>query len=337
MAQGSSHDPQKELSTVSRVKNILDYYMVNIVRDREQEVNIYCQCPFHEGTGRSPLNFSINREHGAWCCFANEECGKGSLVQFIMKIEGVDRSKAWHILKTKFRRKTPSWEAIGCAHGFRPRKGEPVVLPVRTWPPELTAIPKNHPWIKKRKYTLEVMREFDVSINRARLDYVFFPVYFEGTLRGFSSRHVGDPGDFKWLHDKTLPRRHVLYGFDRAVERDYVILTEGILDTIRLNTFGYPGAVGVFGAKATDEQIALVIANWNKVIVAFDGDDAGRTGAHHLTQRLKRHVQFVIQIQFHDGIDCDSLDSREEFLAYLGKGSKTQYKGRDRGWGELWS
>lgn len=74
-----------------------------------------------------------------------------------------------------------------------------------------------------------------------------------------------------------------LMGLHLACHGDRVILVEGPVDAAVVGV----GAVCVFGCRVHPAQVAALVARGvSEVVVAFDGDDAGRRGAANAVQQL---------------------------------------------------
>jgi len=319
------------------VSQILDHYHVDVLEDRPSNVNIYCSCPFHKGTGKTPQNFSINRINGRWVCF-NPDCPaqSGSIIRFVQLSEGCTRAVAREMLKNKFAVKNIPWKRMlkAMKQLEAPAKAGPLV--VARWPKGMEPIPRNHPWIKRRRYRAKDFRPFKVSYDATRPTHIFFPVIFRHKLRGFTARDIRQDPYRKWEHDYGLPRRRILYNYDMAARKDYVFVCEGPLDVIRLHRFGYAGAVALFGAKGTPEQIALILETWDKVVVALDNDDAGNAGADKLCESLKKHVKFCAKLILPKGTDIDDLRRRKELLSHIKEQLEVKASvKRERSWDDL--
>jgi DNA primase len=301
------------------VIDILHFYGVRILEDVKSNPNIYCHCPFHKGSGKVHVNFSINRTNGKWICFSKSKkgdpkCGAGGLVRFVKKMENCSTREAKETLRSEFNQGKLSWGAlIKATESDSNPKGKTRLRKVE-WPNDFVLIPDNHPWIKKRRYDVDTFRAFNVAYDPSTPHLVHFPIYFRKRLRGFSARDIRKQSIHKWRHDKGVPRRKILYNFDESVGKDYVIVVEGPMDAMRLWSFGFHSVVSIFGTEATDEQTALLIGNWNKVFVAFDGDEPGRDGAIKLTSKLIGHVEIVARVPMPAGKDPDNLKTKEEFL-----------------------
>jgi DNA primase len=99
-----------------------------------------------------------------------------------------------------------------------------------------------------------------------------------------------------------------------------VIICEGFPDAYTASSFGYT-AVAVLGATnatpALAERLAQEIGHL-PVIVVFDGDDAGRTAAKHLTAALVGHGIMVIELPLPSGTDFNSWVHTARHVPELG-------------------
>lgn len=301
------------------VSEILDYYFVEVIKDNPNNVYILCKCPLHDSDGITPLNFSINRYNGRWKCFARNQCGSGKLLRFIQLIEekitkkDCSRERAMEIL-ANFKTEQISWNGI---FKMLPQKdsNDDVELSEMLWPIDLEPIPSNHPWLRKRHYKAKHFRPFKVSYNRTRPDFIFFPVYFEKKLRGFTARDIRETAYAgKWDHHPGMKKTRLLYNYDKARDADYVVICEGPLDVIRLNTLGITSAVAIFGADPSPEQLALILENWAHVLIGLDNDKAGVEGATKLIDELKDEVEYITHIIYDVGEDADDLRTPQEFF-----------------------
>jgi DNA primase len=319
------------------VKEILDYYEIRVIKNNPNNENIYCCCPFHEGTGRTPQNFSINRYNGLWCCFAKSKCGSGNIIHFIKRIEDCGTSEAKAILKREFRAGEVSWKSVlrSCSKDKKTLNSAPTVAKGKI--PSLKRLPHNHPWIKSREYTYSLCEDFGMQYAPENLAWVWWPIAFKGQTMGHSSRHVNRDAKHKWWHQPGLPKSEILYNFDRAVKSDLVIVCEGILDVMRLKMLGFPGAVAIFGATAQDEQIALIVSGWDRIVVCLDGDVAGIEGAEKLCTQLSKHSSALLtRVTMPYDVDVDDLRSKDQFITQCRRGGVVLRKKKVAPtWGDL--
>jgi DNA primase len=99
-----------------------------------------------------------------------------------------------------------------------------------------------------------------------------------------------------------------------------VVLCEGIPDAYTANGAGYT-AIAVLGAANATPSLAEVIApavGKRPVIVAFDGDDAGRAAAKHLSAALTNRGIMVIDLPLPSGTDLNSWVNSARQVPELG-------------------
>gem|GEM_PF-5872791 len=85
-------------------------------------------------------------------------------------------------------------------------------------------------------------------------------------------------GDYKKvLYPKNFKSGEYLFGYDDCEKQaDYVILTEGAREVMKLWQMGFRNSVAVLGGNVTDGHILLLSKKAPKsIVLMFDGDDAG--------------------------------------------------------------
>ena len=97
------------------------------------------------------------------------------------------------------------------------------------------------------------------------------------TISGHQAKYVNSP------QTKLFNKSYLLYGYNFAKDSIYqnrsVIVTEGYLDVIMLHQAGFTNAIATLGTALTKEHIPLISRGNPKVILAYDGDNAGVTAA----------------------------------------------------------
>ncbi|HSN67777.1 MAG TPA: DNA primase, partial [Thermoanaerobaculia bacterium] len=109
------------------------------------------------------------------------------------------------------------------------------------------------------------------------------PIHSEGgSIVGFGGRTL-DGSDPKYLNSPesdVFNKSRLLYNLHRgrdAMRRlDRAILVEGYFDCIALDNAGVDGVVASMGTSLTTGQAAMIRRLARRVIVAYDGDEAGR-------------------------------------------------------------
>jgi len=97
------------------------------------------------------------------------------------------------------------------------------------------------------------------------------------TISGHQAKYVNSP------QTKLFNKSYLLYGYNFAKDSVYkqksIIITEGYLDVIMLHQAGFTNAVATLGTALTKEHIPLISRGNPKVILAYDGDNAGVAAA----------------------------------------------------------
>ncbi|WP_099189200.1 DNA primase [Tepidibacter mesophilus] len=117
-------------------------------------------------------------------------------------------------------------------------------------------------------------------INRFK-NRVMFPIFDQrGKVIAFGGRVLDDslPKYLNSSETMLFNKRKNLYGLNFAkknIKNDTLIIVEGYMDVISLFQYGIKNVVASLGTALTIEQAKLIKKYANKVIVAYDNDEAG--------------------------------------------------------------
>lgn len=109
-----------------------------------------------------------------------------------------------------------------------------------------------------------------------------------------------------------------LFGIDKIdfENTDEVILVEGERDAIKLQQMGFP-AVATHGNRLSIEQVILLKqCGVSNLILAYDGDNAGRNCAKKIMVEYKSKFFNIWNIDLPDGIDPKDCD-KKSFLEFI--------------------
>ena len=134
--------------------------------------------------------------------------------------------------------------------------------------------------------TNEKGRTYDRFRNR-----LIFPIS-DGVGRpvAFGGRTLGDdPAKYLNSPETSLfSKTRVLYGLDLARQemeaQNAAIVVEGYLDAVLLHQFGFKHTVAVLGTALTGAHVKLLKQRAEKVVLCFDGDQAGMRAADRALQ-----------------------------------------------------
>ena len=148
--------------------------------------------------------------------------------------------------------------------------------------------------LKKEGYTDQEMKEAflcGISQKSGRAyDYfrnrIMFPVIdTTGNVVAFSGRDVGGDSKAKYLNSSDTPgfqKRKHLYALNFAKNHcaEELILCEGNMDVVALHAAGFENAVASLGTALTDDHARIMAKYTQRVILAYDSDEAGQRAAH---------------------------------------------------------
>src|SRR5215467_10750556 len=123
---------------------------------------------------------------------------------------------------------------------------------------------------------------------------IVFPARdLDGNLRFLIKRAVDPRAQPKYLYSGGSEKTSVLYGADMIGEFKHIVLTEGVLDAIKLHTFMQP-AVAILGTGISDQQVRVIPKlRPKKIYLMFDKDPAGVRNIEIATQKLRSYPLHV--------------------------------------------
>ena len=157
---------------------------------------------------------------------------------------------------------------------------------------------------------------------------LMIPIHSEtGALVGFGGRSL-DGSDPKYLNSpesELFNKSRLLYNLHRSKDAmrkiDRAILVEGYFDVIALDHAGVPGVVASMGTSLTTGQASLLRRYTTRVVIAYDGDDAGRNATLRAAPVLLSAGLTVSALDLQGEKDPDSLVQKhgvDRFLEVLG-------------------
>lgn len=169
---------------------------------------------------------------------------------------------------------------------------------------ELKSYDYIHDYMFKRKLSLDVINKFEVGYDPVT-DSITFPVYIDGKCIFVAKRRVKYKRfDLPEINPKPI------YGLDYC-KGDSIIVCEGVIDALTCWTYGKE-AVALFGTGSEYQAKQLNNIRQRHIILALDGDYAGKKGMHNLSKYLTNKI--VTKLNIPNGRDINDL-SKEEFLA----------------------
>lgn len=292
---------------IENLKNQLDALHIDKLRDIQYKGNnVVLTCPNHkDGRESTPAcNVLIEDKDGVSAgtayCFA---CGyKAGMVKFIADCLSISYRDATEWL-LGFADYTLIGETRNVDFNLEDKVDENNYdeLPTITLE-ELRSYDYTHPYMYKRKLTDEIIYKFEVGYD-PKSDCITFPVYQNGRCLFVAKRAVKYKRFFMpQIHPKPL------YGVD-YIDSSPLIVCESIFNALTCWVYGKQ-AIALFGT-GSKEQIEMINKLPNRsIILALDGDNAGKNGMERLKRGIKN--KFVSVLKVPEGKDINDL-TKEEF------------------------
>ncbi|MBQ1877241.1 MAG: DNA primase [Erysipelotrichaceae bacterium] len=164
-----------------------------------------------------------------------------------------------------------------------------------------------------------------VAANMARLtqrgfrdvfaDRLMIPVHDEdGHPIGFTARSLDPNAESKYINTAETPlfkKSDVLFNCHRAKEairrEKTTVLAEGPMDVIAFDRAGIENAVCSMGTSCTREQIQRIHKLGKKIIMAFDGDNAGQNAIYKIGKLARSEGMEVLVLNNDTDLDPDEI------------------------------
>ena len=158
------------------------------------------------------------------------------------------------------------------------------------------------------------------------IERVTFPIYsgngsivgFGGrTITGHQAKYVNSPETSYFNKSRLLYAYHLAK--QSLYKKEEIIITEGYLDVIMLHQAGFDNAVATLGTALTVEHLPLLRKGNPRVVMAYDGDKAGRAAALKASKLLSASGFNGGVVVFGGGLDPADMvkDGRVEELANM--------------------
>jgi len=141
---------------------------------------------------------------------------------------------------------------------------------------------------------------------------ITFPVFTAGgKLVGFGGRIIDQRDNVgKYINSPTtkiFDKSTLLYGYHKAkttiMKKGQIIVVEGNLDVVMLHQAGFTSAVATLGTALTEKHIPLLKRGDPKIILAYDGDNAGVAAAFKAATMLSHRGMHGGVVIFAKGVD----------------------------------
>lgn len=318
---------------------ILNRYGIKLRRVNQFYFRGTCPLPSHSSAA-SDESFGVHTGKNAWAC-QSQSCitarnGKrgGNILDFVSIQEQCSLRDAAIKLATWFNVSSGTGESQPGKQlarsnpsqlvAEREKDGEVTddILPDAENKPlgfALRNIDHSHPYLTARGISKEIAEQFGVGFFAGKgsmAGRIIIPIHSrKGELVAYAGRSI-DESEPKYKFPGGFRKSLELFNLHRALaaRTGYVIVTEGFFDAMKVTAAGYASVVALMGASMSEVQEKL-LADFRRVVLLFDGDEAGREGTRTTALRLMLHT-FVKAINLPDTKQPDQL-STEEITATL--------------------
>ena len=290
--------------------DILDV-ISNYIEVKKAGVNFKANCPFHDE--KSP-SFVISPQKQIYHCFG---CGTGGdAIKFVMEYEKLNYPEAIERLadqnnytlhytdnKSPQKQRSQLMEKLGqwyqtlltsmpTAQAYLQERGISMASIEKFGIGYAPDSFKTIQFIKSNQFSMREAIDLGVAGSEGGREYarfierIIFPIHapngasvgFGGrTITGHQAKYINSP------QTELFNKSRLLYAYDLAKQAIYkqkqIIITEGYLDVVMLHQAGFDQAVATLGTALTQEHLPLLRKGSPRIIMAYDGDNAGRTAA----------------------------------------------------------
>ncbi len=294
------------------IKDVLERYGVLDSLRETKPGTFVGPCPVHGGTNSNSFNVDVPR--GMWNCFSDcKSTGKsgGNVLDLVMRLDNCSIREAGEKLcdwfELSFTRSSNGNDRQGnsakvsgknravaaATHTARSDDAGELVNPPLERP--LKTLNQNHPYLVERGLTIPTIKHFGVGhctrgLMRSR---VAIPIHNErGELVAYAGRAVTDElarEKGKYRLPTNFVKSAVVYNLHRAREHadTGLIVVEGFFDCMKVHQAGFPNVVALMGSTLSDLQELLLLTHTDRLVVLFDGDDAGTACERTCYQRIR--------------------------------------------------
>jgi len=281
-------------------------------------------CCFHDE--KTP-SLSINKNEGMFSCFGCHKGGQfkdlkkhfGVVEDYERKIDGMPNSE-WNKIKGKLNGDNIE-ESNGRSyykqmpHGFK-------------YIDDRDFNTKYYYYLQERGIDYKTIRLFKIGYVDNKLSRfdgrVVIPVYDENGKFAFPEGRLIDNNikDRKYLRPSNINCKQFLFNYNRAKLKNYVIVSEGVMDTISQVQWNF-NSVCAFNPVLSDKQIELLMI-FNKIYFSFDNDESGNNGIKHAIKNLRNKGIQLYKLNYLKNDDANKIGI-EKFKQVLSNAQKMNF------------
>jgi DNA primase len=307
------------------LEKVLRHYQVSGLR--RQRSQLQGRCPIHGGARDDSFRASLGKN--AFQCFACQ--ARGNVLDLVAAMEQCSVRQAALRLQRWFAIPAPAAASrLAVPHAAASLPKRELVREKEARNPALrfalTGVDFAHPYLRQRGIDRATAMEFGVGFyGTAGLmsGRIVIPIHNErGEIVAYAGRALNEQSP-KYKLPSGFRKAAELFNLHRAIAAGSptVIVVEGYFDCLRVHHEGFPCVVALMGSSLSPEQERALLQRFERVMLMFDGDAAGRTASQVIHARLAMKCRVVV-IRVPDGTQPDQLPSRalEDLLSEAKQG-----------------
>lgn len=118
---------------------------------------------------------------------------------------------------------------------------------------------------------------------------VIIPIIYNGVVVSYQGRSYNPLVEpkYKFLPEEksVVNPKHIFFNLDNAV-KDTVIITEGVLDCIKLAGDNCSDVIASLGISTSEDQVRLIAERYKKVFMLYDPEDVAQQKARKMASKI---------------------------------------------------
>jgi DNA primase len=319
---------------------VLAHYGITLRRVNQNALRGKCPLPTHDPKKGEP-SFSVNLSKNAWACLS-QSCIKarngkrgGNQLDLVSWMEGgctvreaalklanwfnvssdggdasLPKNDARHGSATELASEKKTERGVTDVVVSGGLQNKPLAF-------VLKSIDHSHAYLTSRGITPKTAEYFEIGFFGGKGSMhgrIVIPIHNSaGELVAYAGRAI----------DESEPRYKLPGGFLKTLElfnqyrvlsdimarEEAVIVVEGFFGCMKIHQAGYPRVLALMGSTLSEVQ-EKILAGFPRLVLMFDGDEAGRGATLEIATRLMSKT-FVKVINLPDGKQPDQLSSEE--------------------------
>ena len=199
-------------------------------------------------------------------------------------------------------------------------------------------------YLKDKSYKVSDL--INLGLVKQREDGTYYDVFTDrlmftitnsnGDVVGFSGRALEKSETIKYVNSSenaVFKKGTLLYNYFESIgeirKNKQVILVEGFFDAISPYQIGVKNCVASMGTALTKEQSKLIKKVTDRVLISYDGDNAGQKATIAAIEKLTNEKLLVEVLRIPEGLDPDEFIKQygpEKFESLLGEYVMDSYR-----------